>query len=321
MVLLTVLVAACGTPAPVGSDAARSGGGGVNGGRELLSDVAYAQPEPGGNVPHLLDLYLPERTGRPVPVVIWSHGSGWMAENGRDGADLVAATLNPRGIAVAGVAVRSSANGQFPEQLHDFKAAIRFLKDNAEPYGLDPERFVTMGESSGGWAAAMAAVTGNVPELEGAMGVTGPSSGVAAAVPFYPPTDFLQMDEHMIDCQYFNQLFGLRECHNDPKSPESLLLGCPIATCPDRVAAANPITYAGPDSPPFLIVHGDDDRLVPHHQGVLLHEALSAAGADTTLMTVAGGAHGDWERWLNGPVEPNWATVIAFLERTVLADR
>ena len=87
----------------------------------------------------------------------------------------------------------------------------------------------------------MVGVTGNVPELEGEIGVTGPSSAVAA-VPLYPPTDFLQMDAHMIDCPYFNDLFKLSDCHSDPKSPESLLLGCLITTCPDEVAQANPIT-------------------------------------------------------------------------------
>ena len=121
-------------------------------GSEVLRDLAYAPPEPAGSQGHLLDLYLPQRTGQPVPVVLWSHGSGWMRENGREGADVVAARLNPLGIAVAGVAVRSSANAQFPGQLHDIKAAIRYLKNDARRYGLDPDRFATMGESSGdGW--------------------------------------------------------------------------------------------------------------------------------------------------------------------------
>lgn len=334
VLVAAALLAACGAPVPGSVE-----GGGVTGGAQVLRDVAYAPAEPASSQGHLLDLHLPARSGRPVPVVIWSHGSGWLQENGRDGADVVAARLNPLGIAVAGVAVRSSANAQFPGQLHDIKSAIRHLRGNADRYGLDPERFATMGESSGGWAATMAAVTGDVPELEGSVGVTGPSSSVAAAVPFYPPTDFLQMDEHMIDCAYFDAAFGLQNCHSDPRSPESLLLGCPITTCPDRVAAANPITYVGAATPPFLILHGTGDRLVPHHQGLLLHEALSAAGADTTLVTVPDGAHGAWAEWLSGaagadgssasiatagrqrsePTAPSWETVIAFLERTIAA--
>jgi acetyl esterase/lipase len=272
-------------------------------------------------------------------VVLWSHGSGWTQENGRDGAEIVAAKLTPLGIAVAGVAIRSSANAQFPGQLHDIKAAIRFLKSNAGRYGLDSDRFAVMGESSGGWTAAVANVTGNVPELEGEIGVTGTSSSVAAAVPFYPPTDFLQMDAHMIDCGYFDGIFHLADCHNDPKSPESLLVGCQITTCPDKVAQAIPITYVDRDDPPMLILHGTNDRLVPHHQSELLLGAVQKACGDATFVSISGGEHGAWAQWLDGRVSPggtsatatkgcqsstqpsaaNWDTVIAFLRRTIAA--
>lgn len=319
MVLPIVLaLAACAGP--------DGGGDPMTPGTRVLRDVAYAPAEPADSRGHLLDLYLPPRSATPTPVVIFSHGSGWLAENGRDGAEIVAAELNPRGYAVAGVAVRSSAHARFPGQLHDVKAAIRYLRSVAGEHGLDPDAVVTMGESSGGWVAAMAALTGDRPELEGELGVTGPSSRVSAAIPFYPPTDFLQMDQHMIDCGYFDRVFGLRDCHRDPRSPESLLLGCPIASCPERVAAANPISYVTPGSPPLLILHGTADLLVPHHQGELLHDAMRAAGADSTLVTVPGGEHGHWDRWLAGEVAvpagqptPDWATVLAFLARTAPA--
>ena len=304
----------------------------------VLKDIAYAPPEPASSLGHLLDLYLPERHGRRVPLVIWSHGSGWLSENGRTGADVVAAALNPRGYAVAGVAIRSSANAQFPGQLHDIKAAIRYLRANAGRYDLDPARFAVMGESSGGWTAAMAAVTGDVPRLEGDVGVRGPSSRMQAAVPFYPPTDFLQMDAHMIDCAYFNEVFGLTDCHSDPRSPESLLLGCQITTCPAAVARANPITYVSRRDPPFLIIHGTHDLLVPYHQSVLLDRALRRSCGDVTFVTVPGGEHGAWQEWMSDPgttagayarssddchrdrarpVELSWQTVIRFFDRTL----
>ncbi|MDQ1051698.1 hypothetical protein QFZ76_009934 [Streptomyces sp. V4I2] len=110
--------------------------------------------------------------------------------------------------------------------------------------GASTKRIAIMGDSSGGWTTAMAAVTGNIPYLEGDVGVRGPSSAVQAAVPFYPPTDFLQMDAHMLnDCKPFNGVFGLTDCHSDARSPESLLLGCPIKDCPDEVAVANPLSH------------------------------------------------------------------------------
>ena len=83
---------------------------------------------------------------------------------------------------------------KFPGQVHDIKAAIRWLRANAGTYNLDPNHIAIMGDSSGGWTSAMAALTGDAPELEGSVGTTGVSSAVQAAVAFYPPTDFLSMD-------------------------------------------------------------------------------------------------------------------------------
>jgi acetyl esterase/lipase len=260
---------------------------------KAITDVAYAPPQPAGSQGHLLDLYLPPGARRKAPLVIWSHGSGWLAENGREGAAALAEILNPYGFAVAGVAIRSSANARFPGQLHDIKAAIRFLRANAPRYRLDPRRFAIVGESSGGWTAAMAAVTGGVRSLEGDVGVRGPSSRVQAAVPFYPPTDFLQMDAHMIDdCVPFNTIFGLADCHADARSPESLLVGCPIESCAARVAAANPVDYVDRHDPPALIVHGQQDLFVPFHQSTLLYEAVRRACGEAALFTLPDAGHG-----------------------------
>ena len=303
----------------------------------VITAIAYAPPQPEASQGHFLDLYVPAEGVRPTPLVIWLHGSGWMAENGRDGAEVVAAHLNPHGFAVAGVAIRSSEHAQFPAQLYDVKAAIRWLRAHAAEYHLDPAHFGIMGESSGGWTAAMAALTGDLPALEGDVGLLGPPSRVQAAVPFYPPTDFLQMDAHMLeDCIPFNQMAGLTQCHADPRSPESLLLGCPIADCPEVVQRANPVTYVSQAAPPFLIVHGQQDLLVPAHQSELLYAALNGMGAEVTLVLLPNGGHGQWSEYLVDPavnlgavarsslwgrgeearsVPLSWTTIIDFFEQ------
>ncbi|WP_257234559.1 alpha/beta hydrolase [Streptomyces sp. JV178] len=308
---------------------------------DVTKDLAYAPAEPPGTQGHLLDLYLPG-SARPAPLVIFSSGSGWLADSGRQGADQVAAQLNPRGFAVAGVAVRSSGQARFPAQLHDVKAAIRWLRAHATTYYLDPGRIALMGDSSGGWVTAMAAVTGDIPHLEGDVGTPGPSSAVQAAVPFYPPTDFLQMDAHMVDgCKPFNTVFGLTDCHSDPRSPESLLLGRPIKGCPDRVAAANPLTYIGARrTPPFLIFHGERDLFVPYHQSRLLYEKLAATGSEARLISLPRAGHGPLAAMLTDqetrrdayeetarqghttpprPTTPSWQTVVSFLEQRLRA--
>jgi acetyl esterase/lipase len=300
------------------------------------ADVEYAPADPVGSRGHLLDLYLPPGAGQPVPVVIWTAGSAWTADNGKRGAGAVAVRLNPAGYAVAGVSIRSSTQVKFPGQLHDIKAAIRWLRANAATYRLDRDRIAIMGDSSGGWTASMAAVTGDVPELEGTVGVTTGGSAVRAAVAFYPPTDFLEMD-----------VWGLRPCsqkgafcHDPATSPESSLVGCAIQTCPDKAQAANPVRYVSAADPPLLILHGGSDPLVPHNQGERLYMALNKACREATFISLPKAGHGPWLAFLTDdavreaatirttrtadcavtpptPSTPTWQTVLDFLDTHV----
>jgi acetyl esterase/lipase len=300
------------------------------------TNLDYAAADPAGSNGHTLDLYLPPGGTRPVPVVIWTAGSAWLADNGKRGAGAVAARLNPAGYAVAGVSIRSSAQITFPGQLHDIKAAIRWLRANARTYGLDPDRIAIMGDSSGGWTAAMVAVTGDAPTLEGTVGVTTGSSAVRAAIALYPPTDFLEMDA-----------WGLRPCgqkgafcHDPADSPESRLVGCAIQTCADKAQAANPVRYVSAADPPILIFHGGSDPLVPHNQGERLYMALNKACREAAFISLPKAGHGPWQSFLTDdgvreaatirttaaatcaitaptPYSPTWATVIDFLDRHV----
>jgi len=121
------------------------------------------------------------------------------------------------------------------------------------------------GASAGGHLAAMLGTAGDVKAFD--VGANpGVSSRVQAVVDFFGPTDFLQMDAHRPSAQAM--------VHDTPDSPESQLVGGPIRDNPDKVARANPITYVTKDDPPFLIIHGDKDVLVPHHQSELLEAAL-----------------------------------------------
>ena len=112
----------------------------------------------------------------------------------------------------------------------DVKAAIRYLRANAAQYNLDPTRFASMGDSSGGWVASMAALTGGVADLEGNLGTTGVSSDVQVGVNFFGPIDFLRMNSQRTGPGQMD--------HDDPNGPASALVGCAIQTCPDRVRLA-----------------------------------------------------------------------------------
>lgn len=128
----------------------------------------------------------------------------------------------------------------------------------------------------------MVGLTAHVDELEAGENLH-VSSAVQCVADHFGPTDFLQMDAHRPEGGMI---------HDTPDSPESELVGGPIQQHPDRVAAANPITYVTADAPPFLVVHGDNDPLVPYHQSQLLVKALQAAGVPVKFYTVAGEGHG-----------------------------
>lgn len=267
-----------------------------NGPAPTFADIDYAPPEPATSKGHKLDLYLPAGARTPMPVVIWTAGSAWMSDMGKGRADVIAAQLLPLGYAVVGVSIRSSAQVQFPGQLHDIKAAIRWLRANAAKYNLDPDHIGLIGDSSGGWTIAMAALTGDAPDMEGSVGVTKGSSRIQAAVAFYPPTDFLTMDAWALrkctpsSSGPINLAKGF--CHDDQGSPESRLVGCAIQTCPDKVHAADPTKYITAGDPPLMILHGDSDPLVPHNQGERLYMALNKACANAVFITLPKAGHG-----------------------------
>ncbi|GAB6897734.1 alpha/beta hydrolase [Kineosporia succinea] len=287
--LVTVALAACSrgsrpssssTPTPTVTDGP---------GYTRHADLAYADPV--GRA-HLLDLYVPSGEG-PFPVVIFQAGSAFGSDDtknlttelsGATTAEGLAGAWAPHGYAVVGVNVRSSSQAVFPAQVHDIKAAIRFLRAQAGEYGLDTGRFATMGTSSGGWGAVMAGVTAGNTDLEGDLGNPEVSSAVQAVVDLFGPTDFLQMDAHRIP--------GGQK-HDPASSPESKLMGFAIRSDPEATGRANPAAYVTAQAPPIWIAHGTKDPLVPHHQSQILFAAYTDAKARATFTLVHEAQHTD----------------------------
>lgn len=255
----------------------------------MLGDRYAALPGRAGTI----DLFIPAKDQGPFPVVMWTSGSGWTSDQGNLGGEQVASYLLAQGYAVASFSVRSSDQAVFPAQVHDAKAAVRWVRANAERLNLDPDRIAASGNSSGGWIATMLGVTGGVASLEGTIGVQGPSSEVGAVVNFFAPTDFLQINRNMIPgaCEEFNRAHRLTDCHNDPRAYESRLLGAPILTHPHLVAAASPLTYVDAQDPPTLIAHGTNDMVVPEQQSDLLFAAMRTAGTPVAYYEVFGAGH------------------------------
>lgn len=257
-----------------------------------FANIAYAPAEPATSRGHLLDLYLPESVHGPLPVVIWTGGSAWRGDQGKESAVWLVPTLNKHGYAVAGVSIRSTSQAIFPAQVHDIKAAIRFLRANAARYGLDGNRIAIIGDSSGGWTTAMAALTGDAPELEGNVGTIGVSSAVQAAIAFYPPSDFLLMDEWALGSCKTAAAGNGADCHDNAGSPESQLVGCTLQQCPEKVKRADPARYISGKDPPIMILHGEADRHVPYVEGMHLYQALNKACHDAVFISLPKADHG-----------------------------
>ena len=241
---------------------------------------------------HLLDIYLPEVEKPSYPVVVVIYGSAWFG-NSFKGADLktLGKALLEAGFAVVMPNHRSSRDAKFPAQINDIKAVIRFIRANAAKYKIDTSFVGITGSSSGGHLAALAGTSRNIKQftigtstddIEGNIGqYTSFSSSVDAVADWFGPTNFSAMDS----C-------GSTMKHDAPNSPESSLIGGPIQNNKDKCALASPITFVNANNPPFLILHGDKDPLVPHCQSELLYKALQKANVPSQLVLVPNGQHG-----------------------------
>ena len=245
-----------------------------------------------------LDLYVPDGVENP-PLIVWVHGGAWRTGSK---AKPPALWLLDRGYAVASISYRLSQQAIFPAQIHDCKAAIRWLRAHASKYKYDAEKVGVWGPSAGGHLVALLGTSGGVKELEGDLGHGTQSSRVQAVVDYFGPTDVTAMSK-----------FPGQQHHDAPDSPESQLLGGPVQQNKDKAARANPITYVTPDDPPFLLVHGDADPIVPINQSELLHAALRKASVPAVFLPLQGAGHG-------GPqfhTEPMHDAVAAFFDRQI----
>lgn len=236
----------------------------------VVRDLEFAHPD--GFPPLLLDLYLPAHPVGLVPVVVWLHGGAWRVGD-RDFSPDLERYFARRGYAMANIEYRLSGQAKFPAPLEDARAAVRWLRAHAGEYGLDGNAVGLWGSSAGAHLATLAATTARTP-----------GDRVQAVVDGYGPTDLSAADDQALPG-------GM--VHDVEDSPESELLGVRLgAADPALLRAANPVAHVTSAAPPFLILHGTADLLVPPGQSELLHEALVAAGVESTLYLIEGLEHG-----------------------------
>jgi acetyl esterase/lipase len=242
----------------------------------IIADLPYANND---NPRQQLDLFLPKQPvlNGPLPVIVFVHGGGWRKGDRRSGFTMLAPLIASGRFAGASIGYRLTDEASWPAQIHDCKAAIRWLRGNAGKHGLNADRIAVIGTSAGGHLVAMLGTSGGVAELEGDLGAfVGLSSRVQCVVDFFGPSDLATMGGW----------------HDQPDSPEALLLGGPIPENQDLAQSASPIYYVSDDDPPFLMIHGTADPLVPFGQSVELQKKLEGSGVTAFLIPIENGGHG-----------------------------
>ena len=246
-----------------------------------------------GIIGHKLDIFLPKKRKAPFPVIVTIYGSAWFSNSAKGSVfkDGLGQALLNDGFAVVSINHRSSADAVWPAQLHDIKAAVRFIRANATKFSLDSSFVGATGFSSGGHLSSMLGVTSYLKnakigssniDLEGNLGkYSNSSSHVNAVVDWFGPTNFITMDS----C-------GSSFKHDDIKSPESSLIGNPIQENKDKVVLTNPLSYISKNTVPFLIIHGTNDKLVPYCQSQELYQKMQQLKVPSQFITVDGGGHG-----------------------------
>jgi acetyl esterase/lipase len=231
-------------------------------------DIEYGKV---GDRALLLNLYTPEKLEKPAPGLIFIHGGGWTSGN-RNDYKYYTVRYAKRGFVVATISYRFAQEAHFPAALQDAKCAVRWMRENAEKYHVDPNHIGVIGGSAGGHLAMMVGYTPNVPEFEGDGGHAGVSSRVQAVVNFYGPSE--------LDSDAARKADVVKK-----------FLGKTFEEDPEIFTKASPMHYLTKDAPPTLIFHGTIDELVPVAQSDRLAEKLKGLGVPCVYEKFPGWPH------------------------------
>lgn len=236
------------------------------------SDISYG---PGG-VEHLLDIWRRHdmAPGRRAPVLIQVPGGAWAIGDKRVQAYTLMSRMAELGWICVSINYSKSPRCTFPTHLIDVKRAIAWVRENIADYGGDPDFVAITGGSAGGHLASLAALTPNDPTFQ--PGFEGADTTVQAVAPYYGVYDFTDAENmHELMLPFLEQ-FVLKTRYSEN---------------PDRFRSASPITYVHHQAPPFFVLHGEKDELVPSGQARAFCAALRDAGAATVAYAELANAH------------------------------
>lgn len=247
-------------------------------------DIQYVSA---GDPAQTLDLYVPEQAnGKPRPLIVFIHGGGWSGGSKRDYEGFALGVVR-QGYAAASVEYRFSQKAKFPAQIQDCQAAIRWLRANSKKFNIDPKRFGALGASAGGHLVALVGTSGGKHAFATVGGNEKQSDRVQAVCDFFGPTDFNTVMSQAAADKTKN-IFNF----NHPGDPYSDLIGAHMGEDKAKCEAVSPVHYVSKDNPPFLILHGNVDALVPYAQSIELRDLLLKHKVDVLLQTIPNAGHG-----------------------------
>lgn len=242
---------------------------------QVIRDVSYAQI---GDLTLNIDLHLPREKARS-PLIVWVHGGAWRSGSKKD---MPLGKLVEEGYAVASVDYRLSTQAKFPAQIHDLKAAIRFLRGHGAEWKLPTKKILVAGDSAGGHLAALVGVSNGHAELEGNVGnARSQSSEVQGIISFYGGANLTTILKQSTPHGLSVRVPAL-----------DLLLGGQPDEVPTLARLASPVFHVEKTDPPLLLLHGDQDPQMPVNQALELCGAYQKAKASVQLEIVHGAAHG-----------------------------
>ena len=266
---------------------------------DIIRDLEYAKV---GSTALKLDLHLPQETKSDL-LIVWVHGGAWRSGS-KDIMKL--GKLVEEGTPVASVDYRLSPVAQFPAQVHDIKAAIRFLRATGANWNLPTATIVIAGESAGGHLAALVGVSNGHPDLEGSAGDhLGASSDVQGIVSFFGASNLTTILSQSTPHGLSVRVPALE-----------LLLGDLPQKATRLARLASPVFHVDADDPPLLLLHGDQDPQMPINQAHELDGAYQQMNRPVTFATVHGAAHGG-DRFYD---DKRFAIVRGFLQQLGPAD-
>ncbi len=250
-----------------------------------------------------LNAFLPANSSVPVPAIVEIHGGWWFGGQAASQLEQVGGWqfFKRRGLAVFSIEYRLGTAGGFPENIRDCRNAIRFIRQNAKRFNIDPGRIAVTGVSAGGHLSRMVAmVPEGFPDGGPTSGLEGISAGVSGGFSYIPPTDFDRFWNQGPDDEVTNRTGGISfrgpdDCIPDDSRPRlrGLFHGVTPDTAADRMlyTLMCPVGHVRKDVPPLLICDGEKDPIVPGLHGRALYQQLKAAGADATYWMTRGGGH------------------------------